>query len=68
MNPRERGRELGLLLGADPPQGPTARIMRSTGVTKRDHRADVADQPVALSESHGVVTIACRSYLRYGTA
>jgi hypothetical protein len=34
----------------------------------RDQRADVADPPVAPSESQGVVTIGRRSYRRYGTA
>jgi hypothetical protein len=37
-------------------------------MTHRDHRADVADQPVAPSESQGAVTIGRRSYRRYGTA
>ena len=48
--------------------GPTSRATCSTRMTNRDHRADVADQPVAPGESHGVVTIGRRSYRRYGTA
>src|SRR4051812_14007660 len=68
VNPRERGREPSLLLGAGPPQGPTARTTCSTRLTNRDHRADVADQPVAPSDSHGVVTIGRRGYRRYQSA
>jgi len=52
-----RGRELGLLLGAGPPPGPTARTTCSTRMTHRDHWADVPGQPVAPGESQGVVTI-----------
>ena len=37
-------------------------------MTNRDHRADVADQAVAPSEGHAVVTIGRRGYRRYGTA
>ena len=37
-------------------------------MTNGERRADVADRPVAPSESHCVVTIGRRGYRRYGTA